>query len=109
MDQLLGHVGNGAINVCALAQVFDGPEISDELLFTGDGAEDLMELGEVESSDGPIDVDGSSVTHVLELLGKSDGEIFDTLYQAARRVLLKSDGLRCVDDKVQVDRAFGKF
>lgn len=64
-DELLGHVGDGAVNISALAQVCDRLEPPDEFIFTGDCADDLLLLGEVKASYRPADLNRTSVINVF--------------------------------------------
>lgn len=63
--ELLGHVGDGAVNVSAHAQVFDRLEPPDEFILTGDGADNLMLLGEVKASYRPGDLNRISVINIF--------------------------------------------
>lgn len=89
----MSHVCDGAVNVGALAQVFDPIHVPDEVILGGEIAEDLVCLGEVKASYGPCDADLAPVFLFLELLGKDLCEVLDAVHQAARRTLLQGDGL----------------
>lgn len=103
VGHLVSHVFEGAVDVGALAQVFDVLQTPDEVLFGGELAEDHLRLGEVKASYGPRDVDLALVLLMLELLDKELCEFLDAVHQAARRTLLQGDGLRGVDGEIHLD------
>ena len=100
------HIGDGAVNVGALAKVLDTLQVRLEGGRVGDGTEDLLGLGKVQATDLPGDLHQALVVLVLQLSREALRERAEAVHQAAWGRLLKGDGLRRVDDKVQVDGAF---
>lgn len=76
----MGHVGEGTVDVGALAQVINPIEAPDEVFFIGDGTKDHLFLGEVESTERPGEVDLAFVVLICELLSKNPGKLFDALH-----------------------------
>lgn len=109
LGHLVGHVSEGAVNVGAFAQVRDPAQAPDEGLSGCELAEDHLCLRKVQASDGPSDLDLTSVLLVCECLGEYSGVLLDALHQTARRGLLQGNGLWRVNGEEDLDGTVNEF
>lgn len=92
VGHLVCHVFEGAVRVGAFAQVVDAVQVPDEVGLGGEGAENILSLGVLQTTDGPRDPDLSLVL-LLQPLGKYLCELSDASEQLTGRRLLQRDGL----------------
>lgn len=84
---LLCHVVECAINVCALAKVCDRVDVAEELITVSNPAEDPVVLGEMEAPHGPCELDPIGVGLVIQPHRKILGEFLNAFHNTPRGVL----------------------